>query len=177
VNDLTPLQYPIGPYQPPSEFTPELRQQLIERLHASAANLRAAITGLDEQQLNTPYRPGGWTVRQTVHHIADACVNGYIRTKLGLTEDAPPVKPFEEKLWAETADSREMHPEVSVRLVEALIERWVAMWRSLSADQFARTFGHPVNGPTTLDATLAFFVWHNEHHTAQITSLRKRMGW
>jgi len=177
MHDLERLKYPIGPFQPPAAFTPEIRHQLIDRLQASAASLRAAVAGLDPQQLDTPHRPGGWTVRQTAHHIADACMNGYVRTKLALTEDAPTVKTFDEGLWAETADSRQLDPEVSVRLVEALIERWAAMWRSLSADHFARPFVHPVNGPTTLDAALAFFVWHTEHHTAQITSLRQRMGW
>jgi uncharacterized damage-inducible protein DinB len=140
-------------------------------------HLRAAVARLSGEQFDTPYRPGGWTVRQVVHHLADAQVNWYVRTKLALTEDEPVVRAWDEVRWAEMYDARTAAPEPSLILLDGLYRRWVELFHSLSEEQWKRRLIHPERGEFVLDAALAMHVWHGQHHTAQIVELRKRMGW
>lgn len=173
---MTDLRYPIGRHEPVTTLAPEQRRQCIDRIAATPTLLRRAVTGLDERQLDTAYRPGGWTVRQVVHHVPDSHMNAYVRFKLGLTEDQPAIRTYEEKLWAETPEMR-APVEVSLALLAALHERWVLLLRALQPTDFARTIKHPEWGLPTLDGILALYAWHGRHHTAHITSLRERMGW
>lgn len=172
------LRYPIGPFVVPDAITEE---QLLAWIHDIAelpSQLRQAVEGLNEQQLNTPYREGGWTVRQVVHHLADSHMNSYIRFKLALTEDTPTIKPYDEGRWAEILDARELPLEPSLQLLEGLHERWVTMLRSLEEDQLHRTFIHPESGQTIrLELNIGIYAWHGKHHTAHITSLRERNAW
>ena len=171
------LRYPVGNFQPPNRFTAALRREYIDTIAALPAKLRAAIGGLSPQQLDTPYRPGGWTVRQVVHHLADSHMNAFCRIKLALTEDNPTIKPYDEAKWAETADSRELPAEVSMPIVEAVHQRAVTLLRSMKPTDFARTLQHPERGPMTLDDMLALYAWHSRHHVGHITALRQRNGW
>jgi uncharacterized damage-inducible protein DinB len=170
------LRFPVGRYTPGGEITPEQRQEWIGIVAACPARLRAAVQGLDESQINTPYRDGGWTVRQVVHHVPDSHMNAYVRMKLGLTEDAPTIKTYEEAEWAGLADAR-LPVDVSLTLLEALHERWVAVLRSLDDTQWKRTFRHPDWGEMTLEDALRMYAWHSRHHVAHITGLRERQGW
>jgi uncharacterized damage-inducible protein DinB len=171
------LRYPVGKFSWPEEVSATDRERLIDIIAATPANLRAAVAGLSDSQLDTPYRPGGWTVRQVVHHVPDSHMNSYIRCRLALTESEPTIKPYHEGLWAELSDSK-MPVEVSLTLLDALHERWVHLLRSLTDDDFASTFVHPGVGKTIrLDQNLALYAWHGRHHTAHITSLSERMGW
>ena len=172
----TDLRYPIGPDVAPVSTTPAERAARIDAIASLPAELHAAVRGLTEAQLDTPYRAGGWRVRQVVHHIADSHANAYIRFKLALTENNPVIKPYDEARWAELADNS-LPIENSLRLVEALHKRWATVLRSLAPADFARTFQHPERGSQTLDVALASYVWHGRHHTAHITALRKREGW
>ena len=174
---MSDVRYPIGPFHPPSECTPELRAELIAQIEATPAWLRSAVAGLTESQLLQPYREEGWSVAQVVHHVADSHVNAYVRFKLAATEDNPPIKAYNERLWAELADATSLDLRASLGLLDALHARWVAFLRSLGADQCFRTFNHSVTGPVTLDRALALYAWHGRHHTAHITTLRERMGW
>jgi uncharacterized damage-inducible protein DinB len=167
------LQYPIGRFTLPEKLEDETRMALITVMEQSPERLGKAVNGLTEEQLETPYRPGGWTVRQVVHHLADADMNCFIRTKLALTEEEPMIKPFDE-IWAELADSKIAPIDLSLSLHDLLHKRWVLLLRSLTPDQFARGYRHPINGLWSLDQALAFFAWHNQHHIAHITSLRER---
>jgi hypothetical protein len=171
------LRYPIGPFKRTNVLTPAERGSAIEAIAHTAANLREAVRGLAPDQLATPYRPGGWTVRQVVHHLPDSHLNAYTRFKLALTEDQPRVKPYEEARWAELVDAREAKVETSLALLDALHERWVMLLRSLTADDFARKLDHPALGLINLDFLLAMYSWHGRHHVAHITALRERMGW
>ena len=173
----TDLRYPTGRYRKVAELAPEEREAAIEAIAATPVRLRAAILGLTPEQLDAPYRPGGWTVRQLLHHVPDSHLNAYIRFKLALTEDNPPIKIYNEALWAELEDSRSTPVEVSLALLEALHDRWVRLLRSLTPEDFARTTEHPDHGPMTLDSLLALYAWHGRHHVAHITRLRHRMGW
>lgn len=175
--ELDSIRYPIGRAQRPEKMTPELRAEFIAAVEAVPGALRQAVAGLTEQQLDTPYREGGWTVRQVVHHLADAQVNAYVRFRLGMTEENPPIKPFDENTWAELPDAKTAPVEASLKLVEATHDRWARLMRSLPPEAFGRTVQHPVNGPMTLDAILAIYSWHGRHHTAHIAGLRERMGW
>lgn len=139
--------------------------------------MRAAIAGLSYEQLETPYRPEGWTVRQTVHHIADSHINAYVRFRLGLTEDVPTIKPYAEKLWAQLEDGRNADPNLSLQLLDAVHQRWTILLRSLPPDVFAHSLRHPESGVMSLDVVLQSYEWHGRHHVAHITSLRERMGW
>jgi uncharacterized damage-inducible protein DinB len=178
VEDIEGLKYPTGRYvRPALPLGDEQRADLIARIAATPARLRAAVEGLAEEQLDTPYRPGGWTVRQLVHHVPDSHLNAYVRLKLALTEDAPTIKTYEEARWAELPDSAATPPEVSLRLLEALHERWVALLRAMTPEQFARTMVHPEWGPMPMDAMLGLYAWHGDHHVAHVTRLRERMGW
>jgi hypothetical protein len=171
------LQYPIGRFEFPREVSNEDRARFIGEIAQTPANLRAAVTGLSEQQLETPYRPGGWSVRQVVHHVPDSHMNSYVRFRLALTEDEPTIKPYEESRWAELADSRTARIETSLVLLESLHERWVLLLRSLTPSDFKRQFRHPELGVVSLEKNLALYAWHGRHHVAHITSLRERRGW
>jgi hypothetical protein len=171
------FRYPIGEFHWEGAATYAQREHWIQEIEEASLRLRAAVTGLSEAQLDTPYRPGGWTVRQVVHHLPDSHMNAYVRFKLTLTEDEPTVKPYDQERWAELADVRTEPVETSLVLLESLHRRWVALLRSLTAADFARRFHHPELGVVTLDRNLASYAWHGRHHVAQITSLRKRLGW
>jgi uncharacterized damage-inducible protein DinB len=170
-------RYPIGKFQPPPNYTPDLRADFIRKIAETPAQLRAAIAGLSDQQLDHRYRDGGWTVRQVVHHLADSHMNSYLRFKFAVTEDEPTIKPYDEKVWAELADAAHGDLEMSLTLLEGLHQRWVLFLRSLNEAQFSRKFLHPEQGPVTVDRTLALYAWHGRHHVAHITKLRERMGW
>jgi uncharacterized damage-inducible protein DinB len=171
-------RYPIGRFQYDGQATPEARRQRIAQIEELPAALREAVRGLTAAQWETPYRDGGWTVRQVVHHLPDSHLNAYVRFKLALTEDTPTVKPYQEDLWAELPDARNLAPEVSIALLEALHQRWVALLRSLEPVQWRRAFHHPESGRVVgLDEVLALYAWHGRHHVAQINGLRQRQGW
>ena len=170
-------RYPIGKYTPPQEATPALRQQAIDSIAGTPAKLKAALSGLHDAQLDTPYRDGGWTVRQVAHHVPDSHLNAYVRFRLALTENQPTIKPYEEARWAELADAKSAPVAVSLALLEPLHDRWVRLLRSLTAADFARTFVHPEHGVRTLDWMLFLYAWHGRHHTAHVTELRKQKGW
>jgi hypothetical protein len=171
------LSYPIGKFERPAVVPAGMRRQFIDDIAAAPARFREAVKGLNDQQLDTCYRPGGWTVRQVVHHVADSHINSYCRFRLALTETEPRVKGYEEKDWAELPDAKTMPVEVSLALLEGLHSRWVVLLRTLGDDGFARTFHHSELGAVRLDTNLALYSWHSKHHAAHITSLRERMGW
>jgi uncharacterized damage-inducible protein DinB len=170
-------RYPVGKYEEPAKVTPELRARAIQEIAATPDKLRAAVKGLNDAQLDTPYREGGWTVRQVVHHVADSHMNSYVRFRLALTETQPTIKPYEESAWAKLEDAAHAPIEVSLRLIEPLHERWVRLLRSLKPEEFSRTFRHPEHGARTIDWLLFLYEWHGKHHTAHITDLRKQKGW
>jgi uncharacterized damage-inducible protein DinB len=178
MTDLDDLRYPIGRFSaPPPISTPAIRSVHIQTLRLLPERLRAALEGLTDAQLDTPYRDGGWTVRQLAHHIADSHMNSYVRFKLALTEDRPTIKPYDEARWAELHDARTLPVEPSLILVKTLHERWVALLEAMSDDDFRKSFQHPERGPQDLATTLALYDWHSRHHTAHITGLRARKGW
>jgi hypothetical protein len=170
------LRYPIGRFQPAPSADPAPRAQHIDILRALPANLTAAVSPLTSSQLDTPYRDGGWTVRQLVHHIADSHANAYVRFKLALTEDWPTIKTYEEAAWARLADSH-LPIEPSLAIIAGLHERWVALLQSLSDADYARGYNHPESGRQALAGVLALYAWHSRHHTAHITHLRSRQNW
>jgi hypothetical protein len=170
---LDELRYPLGRFNAAAEGS---RADQLETLRRLPANLRRAVAGLSDAQLDTPYRDGGWTMRQVVHHYADSHVNSYIRVKLALTEEAPTIKAYDEAAWARLPDSR-MPVEVSLPFVDAVHARLVALYESLDEPGYARTFVHPERGTVTLANNLAIYAWHSRHHVAHITRLRDRMGW
>jgi uncharacterized damage-inducible protein DinB len=174
---MTDLRYPIGKAEMEPELTPERRRELIGQLEAMPDRLREAVAGLNAEQLDTPYRPGGWTVRQVIHHVPDSHLNAYIRCKWALTEDRPTIKTYEEARWAELPDSRSAPIEVSLALLENLHRRWVALLRALPAADFARAIQHPEWGLVNLDQLLGLYAWHGRHHVAHVAALRERMGW
>ena len=174
---MADFSYPIGRFSFPGSSTPAQRRQWIDEIAEAPARLRAAVAGLSPEQLDTPYRPAGWTVRHVVHHLPDSHINSYVRFKLALTEEEPTIKPYDEALWAELADTRATPVEVSLTLLDSLHGRWVPLLRSLSETDFARQFRHPELGIVRLDRNLALYAWHGRHHVAHITSLRERMGW
>jgi hypothetical protein len=176
-NTMSDLQYPIGKFQKDPNVTEEKRRSWINDIAETPTRLRAAVEGLSPDQIDTPYRPGGWTVRQVVHHLADSHLNSYTRFKLALTEDEPTIKPYDEGRWAELEDSRNAPMEISLALLDSLHERWVLLLLSLSAADFERTFRHPELGLVTLNTNLGLYSWHGRHHIAHITSLRERMRW
>jgi len=170
-------RYPIGKFELPKVATPALRQAAIEEIAATPAQVRAVVAGLSDAQLDTPYREGGWTVRQVVHHLADSHMNAYVRWRLALTETQPTIKPYEESAWAKLEDARSAPVEVSLKLLQALHERWVRLLRSVKMEQYARTLLHPDHGVKNLDWLLFLYSCHGKHHSAHITQLRKQKGW
>jgi hypothetical protein len=176
--DLETLQYPIGRFSWKSEWTPELRDECLQVIEATPSELRRAVGGLTNEQLDTPYRPDGWTVRQVVHHYADDHMNSYIRFKLALTEDMPTIKAYSEPLWGGLPDARSGPIEPSLTLLAALHQRWVAAWRALTPSEWQRSFIHPRTGnPVSLERLAVLYGWHGRHHVAQIRALRIRKGW
>lgn|SRR5487761_74064 len=171
------LQYPVGKFKPEGPLTFAQRENLISEIEQAPARLRDAVEGLSDARLDTPYREGGWTVRQVVHHLADGHLNSYVRFRLALTESEPTIKPYDQALWAELSDARTAPIEPSLALFESLHERWAILLKSLQAADFARAFRHPERGLMTLDQNLALYAWHGRHHVAHITSLAERMGW
>jgi DinB superfamily len=170
-------RYPIGKFDGQAPRDQAEREKCIRNVEEHPDKLRAAVEGLSEQQLDTPYRDGGWTVRQLVHHVPDSHLNSYIRFKLALTEDEPTIKPYMEDRWAELNDSKVTPIEVSLTLLESLHKRWVLLLRSLAPADWQRTYRHPELGLMTLDKTVALYSWHGQHHVAHVTKLRERMGW
>jgi uncharacterized damage-inducible protein DinB len=170
-------RYPAGRYERRNVLTPEERRAMIEEIAAAPRHMRDAVAGLGAEQMETPYREGGWTLRQVVHHVPDSHMNSYVRFKLALTEQTPTIRPYDEARWAELADSRDTPLETSLTLLETLHDRWVRLLRSMTDDDFRRTLNHPENGLMTLDAMLALYAWHGRHHVAHITSTRARNGW
>jgi uncharacterized damage-inducible protein DinB len=171
------LRYPIGKNERKTVLTPAERRTAIDAMTAAPRLLRHAVTGLSDSQLDTPYRPGGWTVRQLVHHVADSHMNAYTRFRLALTEENPTIKPYEEAKWAELSDARTLPIEVSLTLLDAMHERLVTLLRAINDNAFQRTLSHPENGPMTIDTLLNIYSWHGRHHVAHVTALKERMQW
>ncbi|MDP1569218.1 MAG: putative metal-dependent hydrolase [Vicinamibacterales bacterium] len=176
MSTLSQLQYPIGRPTLEATLSDARRRELIDQIAAAPGAMAAAVAGLSEAELDTPYRPGGWTVRQLVHHVADSHINAYIRCKFALTEKRPTIMPYDQDAWASLTDARTLPPAASLALLAALHERWVTMWRALGGAEFARELHHPENGPMTLDAVLGMYAWHGRHHVAQLTGWREREG-
>jgi len=174
---MTDLSYPIGKFHFDGPLSAAQKEKALDDIADTPALLRAAIAGLSAEQLDTPYRPGGWTVRQVVHHVPDSHMNSYVRFKVALTEDEPTIKPYEQQLWAELPDTKETPIEVSLTMLDALHDRWVRLLRSLNASDWQRTFRHPELGPVSLERNLALYAWHGRHHVRHITALRERSGW
>ncbi|HUJ94772.1 MAG TPA: putative metal-dependent hydrolase [Terriglobales bacterium] len=170
-------QYPVGKFVYTNPPTEEQRQQMIGEIEQAPARLRAAVLGLSAKQLDTPYRDGGWTVRQVVHHVPESHMNAYIRFKLALTEDEPTIKPYEQDSWAELPDVRLTPIEVSLALLDSLHDRWVRVLRAIKPEEWKRTFRHPELGVVALEKNLALYSWHGRHHVGHITELRKKMAW
>ena len=175
---MTDLRYPIGKFDPSAPITEQSRTSAIWDLAQLPEKLRAAVNGLSDAQLDTPYRPDGWTVRQLVHHCADSHLNAFTRVRLALTEDNPTIKPYLEQRWAELSDSRTLAIEPSLQILDGVQARLVALLRSLEGAQFARTVVHPEHGRTmSIDVLTALYGWHSRHHVRHITALREREGW
>ncbi len=171
------LRYPIGQFQFAGPSSNQQRQDFIAQIAATPEKMRAAVAGLSDEQLDTPYRPEGWTVRQVVHHVPDSHLNSYVRFKLALTEDHPTIRAYDENLWANSKEARTAPVEVSLDLLESLHRRWDLFLRSFDEKEFERTFHHPELGTVSVDKNVALYAWHGQHHVAHITSLRERMGW
>ena len=171
------LRYPVGRFQKKDALTPEQRQRSFSVLEEAPTNLRLAVQGLDDGQLDTPYREGGWTVRQVVHHLPDSHMNAYLRVRWALTEDQPTIKPYDEKLWAALPDARTAPIEPSLELLEGVHGRFTTLLRSLDEADFERRFINPEGWSGTIDSLVALYAWHSRHHVAHVTRLRERMGW
>lgn len=170
------LRYPIGKFRFPDAVTAADRRRFLATVAATPRLLADAVRELNDTQLDTPYRPDGWTLRQIAHHVPDSHLNAYVRFKLALTEDEPTIKPYDQTLWAELLDSK-APVAMSLQFLEGLHARWVALLESMPEEAFARRFRHPESGVLALDQTLALYAWHGPHHVAQITSARERNGW
>jgi hypothetical protein len=173
---MADLRYPVGRFDPAAGATADVRRPAIAAIAGLPMRMRAAVAGLTDAQLDTPYRPGGWTVRQVVHHVADSHLNAYLRLKLALTEEQPTITPYDQDAWTALADSR-LPVEMSLAMLDGVHARWTGLYRSLAAEQFGRTFNHPEIGIVTLDGQLQMYAWHSRHHVAHITALREREGW
>ena len=174
---MSDLRFPIGKFTYDGHLTEDQQRGWLDDVAQTPANLRAVVKGLSQAQLDTRYRPGGWTIRQVVHHVPDSHLNSYVRFKLALTEDEPTIKPYAEDRWAELPDTKATPIEISLTLLESLHDRWVRLLRSLTPEEWKRTFRHPDLGAMTLEKTLALYAWHGRHHVAHITALRQREGW
>lgn len=170
-------RFPIGGFRYDSQHAAERRPECIEDMRNLPRQLRAAIAGLDDRQLDSPYRDGGWTVRQVVHHLADSHLNAYTRLRLALTEDAPTIRPYDEASWAELVDARTAPLDDSLAILDGVHGRMSGLWASLGPEQFERTLYHPESGTMSLDRLLQLYAWHGRHHVAHVTALRDRMGW
>ena len=170
-------RYPIGKFSYEGTPSAEQKAKFLDDIEQTPARLEAVVRGLSEKQLDTPYRDGGWTVRQVVHHVPDSHLNSYIRFKLALTEDEPTIRPYMENLWAELPEAKTAPIALSLALLSSLHTRWVLMLRALSAEDWQRTFRHPHIGLMTLEKNLALYAWHGRHHVAHVTALREKMGW
>ncbi len=170
-------RYPIGKFERHDQLSADERRAMIDQIAAAPLRMREAIAGLTPAQLDTPYREGGWTVRQVVHHVPDSHLNAYTRFKLALTENVPTIRPYNEARWAELGDTHATPIKTSLAMLEALHDRWVRLLRSMSDADFQRQLNHPESGTMTLDALLGLYAWHGRHHVAHITSLRQRKGW
>ncbi|MEX0769649.1 MAG: bacillithiol transferase BstA [Balneolaceae bacterium] len=171
------LRYPIGKFSFEGSLTPAEREEAIDQIENVPAGLREAVKGLSDKQLDTPYRPEGWTLRQVVHHLPDSHMNAYIRFRLGLTEEEPTIKPYYEDRWAELTDARSADIDISLNLLESLHQRWVLLLRSMSEEDCMRKVNHPEQGIVPLDKFISLYAWHGRHHIAHIISLRDRMNW
>ena len=175
---MSVARYPVGRFEyPDTPMTEAMRAGFIREIAEAPMHLRTSIEGLTTEQLETPYRDGGWTVRQVVHHVPDSHMNAYTRFKLALTEENPTIKPYAEDGWATLPDVACVPVDVSLALLDALHARWVGLLRSLTPSDFARTFQHPESGPFSLDRALAMYAWHGRHHVAHITGLRDSRSW
>ena len=170
-------RYPIGKFTPPTEYTADLRASFVHDLVAAPAAFRAALDALTIEQRLTPYRDGGWTVAQVVHHVADSHMHAYARMKFAATEDVPTIKAYDERIWANFTDASEADVEPSLRIIESLHTRWATFLRNLPQADYARGLMHPERGPMTIDRMVALCAWHGRHHVAHITELRQRLGW
>jgi uncharacterized damage-inducible protein DinB len=170
------LLYPIGVFDKNIEVTPELRAEFIQTIRDLPKKIAEAVEGLSDEQLDTPYRPEGWTLRQTVHHVADSHINSLCRFKLAMTEENPTIRPYFEARWAELADSR-LPIKISLNIIEGIHARWVVLLESFTNEDFQKTLVHPESGEWTVEKFLALYAWHSRHHTAHITKLRERNGW
>jgi hypothetical protein len=174
----TDLRFPVGKFVRPDSLTPAQRKAAIATIAEAPAKLKAALKGLNEKQLDSPYRPDGWTVRQVVHHLADSHMNALVRLKLGLTEEMPTIKPYDEAKWAELEDGRSTLVDESVALLTGLHARWSYLLERMKPEDFSRKINHPEwKEPMSLDALLALYEWHSRHHVAHIVELRRREGW
>jgi uncharacterized damage-inducible protein DinB len=174
----TDPRYPVGKFnRPAGVLTPDERRKLVDQIAETPARMREAVAGLSDSQLDTPYRDGGWTARQVVHHVPDSHMNAYTRVKLALTEHEPTIRPYDEAAWAKLNDVRDTPIAVSLTLLETLHQRWDTILRAMTDADFERTLMHPEHGVMTLDALVAMYAWHGRHHVAHITSLRERNGW
>ena len=174
---LEELRFPIGKFTRPDEVSNEEYNKYISEIDVMPRMLRKSSECLNENQLNTPYREGGWTVRQVVHHLSDSHANSFIRLKLALTEDNPTIKPYDETTWAELYDAKHAPVELSLAMIEGLHTRWAMNLRHLTPEQKKRTFNHPESGVWRIEQHAAMYAWHGKHHIAHITELRTRMGW
>jgi hypothetical protein len=172
------LRYPIGRFTYAGSLTEDDRETCIERITAAPSRLRLAVKGLTDRQLDTAYRPGGWTVRQVAHHVPDSHLNAYVRFRLALTEPNPTIRPYDEAQWAELPDARSAPIDISLTLLDALHVRWTLLLRQLGTNDWARTYYHPeLRRTVPLEEVLGMYAWHGEHHVAHITRLRERMEW
>lgn len=171
------LSYPIGQFEIDKDITTEKRVKWIEEIEKAPTQLNNAVDGLTTEQIDTPYRPGGWTVRQVVHHLPDSHLNAYLRFKLTVTEDEPTIRTYDQDQWAEILDAKTAPIEMSLNLLESLHKRWVLFLKSLTEDDFALKLNHPEIGKLNLSDLLSLYAWHGRHHIAHINSLRERMGW
>ena len=175
--ELEKLRYPIGHFEPPSRIDQDQIERWIGEIEALPADLRRAVKGLTDSQLDTPYRPGGWTIRQVIHHLPDSHMNSFMRFKWALTEDRPEIKPYFEDRWAELPDYSMTPVAASLDLLDGLHRRWVALLRSLTRQDLERTFIHPESGLVNLPETIGSYAWHGRHHLAHIREAIRREGW
>lgn len=174
---MTDLRFPIGKFQRLESISEKELHERIRDIAETPAKLRAAVAGLTKEQIDTPYRPDGWTVQQVVHHMSDSHLNAYMRCKLALTENEPVIKPYRENLWAELVDARTAPIEISLNLLESLHARWLMVLNQLTPKDAERILVHPDTGVMKLHQLIQLYAWHGRHHVAHITSLRERMGW